>query len=318
MARHKRRTQRKRFRRLRRFFSGFRRRRLESAEALDGGLDVKVSTVDSSLGAEIVTEPPGPTDIRPAWRPTLKPLATDERPFLTLVSALTTAKDPLLEDANEDAYAWLSDQSIAAIFDGATESFAAKRWVEALKQTLESTGQIDMEQAQGAYAQGVETIELSWAQEQAIKRGSFTTLVKITTTNGGLHTTLVGDSALILYKDNVVVDAYPYSNAYEYSSVPEALSSSLELLPRNLELIKECTWTVPVSSEKVDTIVLATDAVAAWLLHEDLNTRSERIRDATTCEDNEQWRECVEKARQTGEMKVDDSTICIFTIGGQS
>ena len=271
--------------------------------------------------AELASQAPGvetATRARHPWKAPEAVVTSDALPRVSLLRAWTTCKDPLLPDSNEDAWAWVSQRSAAAVFDGATESFAARRWVGLLKEAWSNEPSIDLATLQHRYAEAIQAMSLSWAQEQAADRGSYTTLASVTPTPGGLQATCIGDSAILLLKDGSITQAYPSMDAADYSSVPDALGSTTDVLDLGEELLRTCTWTIPVNPGDIDTVMLATDACAVWLLDGDEPTRQSRLQAIMDIESDEQWEGLVQDERRAKRMKTDDSTVLVLAVEGSA
>lgn len=244
------------------------------------------------------------------WKPPLHPLSHSVVPQLSLISMWTTSKEP--GSTNEDAALWSTEISAAAIFDGATESFAAARWVNILASQWEANTQIDLPQAQKSYEEQIGQLPLTWAQSEAILRGSFTTYATIQPTEGGLLATLVGDSAIIVYDRGEITGSFPFTSAEEFTSVPDAIPSSPALMEMGDDLLSQGTWTIGVSPESTSYIVLATDALAAWLLVSGAHARRQRFLEVLRCRSYETWETLVKRERRMGRMKVDDTTVMVL------
>lgn len=282
---------------------------------------------DSSVENEAAQAPPlldddavdegRPTELtprRPRWVPTIVPVTETGTPQLKVVSAWTTCKDLQHPESNEDAALWVPEIQRAAVFDGATESFAAKRWVAIIREAWKTASKPDLKHVQVAYDDEIGQMQLSWAQEQASERGSFTTIASIEPTQGGLAATCIGDSAILLIKDDRIIQAYPSPDPSHYSSVPDALGSSSTLLGYGEELLTLCTWTIPVTSGDVDQVILATDAVAVWLLTESTHREATPLQLLLGCSSDETWNAIVVSERHAGRMKTDDSTAVVLSL----
>lgn len=252
--------------------------------------------------------------LRPRWRAPITVLSHDAVPTVTLVACWSMCKDPLHPESNEDTAVWVADRQVAAVFDGATESFAARRWVNIVSSGWESGSPLDLGALQQEYSDDINAMELSWAQESAAGRGSFTTVASIEPAPGGLAATCVGDSAILLVKNGAIVQAYPSIDPADYSSVPDALGSTTETLPLGQELIQTCSWTIPLEPDEFDVALLATDAVAVWLLQGNEAQPNERLTSARAVSDDAAWEDLVTHERQSGRMKTDDSTLMVVNI----
>ena len=219
-----------------------------------------------------------------------------------------------MEDSNEDASLFLGDGGRAAVFDGATESFAARRWARLVASCWREDADDFMARAQAGYAYGTPDTALSWAQEEASQRGSFTTIAAIQTVPGGLRTTIVGDSSVLFLNRDEIVESFPYATAEEFGSTPLALGSESASLGPCIEVLHRSTWLLRVDTSVVTDVLLVTDAVAAWLLVGNPAARIDRVRALRTISTPEQWRDLVHGERASRQMKTDDSTVILMSI----
>lgn len=250
----------------------------------------------------------------PIWRPTRSTLQHHLTPTLKLVRAWTIPKEAARPEANEDSAIWIPARQLAAVFDGATESFAARRWVRIVGRAWRA-GDFDLQRVQGAYASELDGTAFSWAQAEAVSRGSFTTLVSVSPAEGGLQATVIGDSALLLLKDFEIVDAFPSMSPAYYTSAPEALSSAPASLAHGQQLLTDCSWTLPLQPETVDSVLLVTDALATWLLSELPEARGLRVERLLACRSQASFDALVTEERSHHKLKVDDSTIVHLKLG---
>lgn len=239
-------------------------------------------------------------------------------PEIHLLAQWTCSKDPGMEDSNEDVSVVVADGSRAAVFDGATESFAARRWARLVASCWKQDAVDFMARAQAEYALGASDRALSWAQEEASQRGSFTTIAAIQTAPGGLRTTIVGDSSVLFLNRDEITESFPFATAEEFGSTPLALGSDAASLGPCVDVLRRSTWFLPVDTSVVTDILLVTDAVAAWLLVDDTAARVDRVRALRYIDTPEQWRDLVHAERAGRRMKTDDSTAILMSIEGRS
>lgn len=274
--------------------------------------------LEPGLRERAATKASPPRDFhKPPWRPQVERRQSAATPDLSLLASWTVAKQVDSPTTNEDAAVWIPQRQQAAVLDGATESYAAHRWVSIIVNQIQASGRIDLPSAQDQYAANLSSGSLSWMQAEAAQRGSFTTLATVQPTPGGLRATLVGDSAIILLSSGSILRAYPFSDADSFSSAPEALASAPDLLESTQRLLDDCTWDIALSSA-VDTVMLVTDAVAAWLLVNDEALRKSRVQRVLRCRTDMDWADLVVRERSLGEMKTDDSTTIILEAVGMS
>lgn len=255
---------------------------------------------------------------RKPWRPHGSAPRSSHTPTVHFRRAFTVCKDLDYADGNEDFFIWADDRGGAAIFDGATESFAARRWVRMIAAAWEANPQLDFKQLQSQYEDEIDSLNLGWAQAQARQRGSFTTIASVTPARGGLSATLIGDSCIALCKNNAVLEMLPSSDPSFFGSTPEALASTPNLLTVNTELMNACSWVIPLEPGDIDCVVLMTDAIGHWVTSEPESSDESRIESVLACRDEDQWSALVQRERASGRMKVDDSTVVVLYVGSES
>lgn len=241
------------------------------------------------------------------------PTTTAEAAHFTGI-ALTCPKESGPNTGNEDALALDGLGSRAAVFDGATESFAAQRWSGLLAEHWLG-GQPDwVAQAQVSYADALATKSLTWAQEAASERGSFATVAAVTVLDDALELVIVGDSCVFIFDDTELVASLPYTSADEFTSAPHALSSDPRDNAHNDDALASAHTRIPRETGDITHVLLATDAVSAWLLCDDVGERQRRISEITNSTDSIHFTDLVMREREAGRMKVDDSTVVLLTL----
>ena len=220
-------------------------------------------------------------------------------------------------DEYEDAAAVAADAwpVRAAVADGATESAFARRWAEQV--------------AHGAVADAIATPEalhkalpawraawqaevdaradaLPWYAAAKAADGAFATLLTCTLhADGTWHALSIGDCGLFQVRSGEAVIAWPLAEADAFHNRPDLLSS------RPTSDTSGAPDTPPVQTPPVqtqtgtwtpgDAFVLATDAVAAWLLRTGPDAALTLTPDA--------FADAVASARASGTLRNDDATL---------
>lgn len=201
----------------------------------------------------------------------------------------------------------------AAVADGATESAFARPWAETLAEglcTIAVTPDALLDALPDWRSRWVEahadrTEELPWYGAAKTREGAFATLLGLELRRDGhWRAAGVGDGLLLHLREGAVQQTWPHAAPDEFTNRPALLASRPG--PSNPE-VEDCravtgTWT------KDDTFLLATDAVAAWLLRTD----PEAARTWTA----DDFRAAVESARAEGVLRNDDSTLLVLTPAG--
>jgi hypothetical protein len=234
--------------------------------------------------------------------------------LLRVLYAVTCAKDAGPDAVNEDVYALDEVRGRAAVFDGATESFAARRWASIVAEHWRTGEPGWLESAQEQYHDAISSLQLSWAQEAGARRGSFTTVAAVHATQTGLSLQLVGDSCVLLTSGSTVVSSHPLDSADQFTSAPQALSSDPADSEANREALEQGRLTVPWASSDFSHVLLATDAIAGWLLVDDPSARSTRLSALLAANDDRSFGALVETERAAGRLKRDDSTVVVLKV----
>lgn len=238
---------------------------------------------------------------------------------IAAVFRATISKDPQIEGSNEDTYCLRlkEDKPRAAIFDGASESFAARKWSRYLADEWGKTQTRDwswVERAQVRYERNISTLQLSWAQEAAMERGSYSTIAYVQFEEEWLYFSAVGDSNFFLLSDNEIRFSYPYVQESQFTSAPNALSSNPLDLRKNRESLLLGLNRIRYKSLNTSRVILATDAISAWLLNEDFQLRHARLKSLLQCSNLEDFKTLVLQEREIHAMKIDDSTVVILEV----
>lgn len=233
---------------------------------------------------------------------------------MVVQAAATVPKDTHYPESNEDAYAWDESTQRAAVFDGATESFAAQRWV-ALARTQWLTGHPQwLQRAREEYERDIEGLNLSWAQLEAAERGSFTTLVSVESTSMGMQITTIGDSCIFLLEGAEIIACAPYVSQAEFFASPQALSTRAQDKLSESDARTEIVGDNYVISFGVLTgrqLLLATDALSQWLM---VNKPQERLERLLAALGEGNLDALVASERASRQLKTDDTTALLLTI----
>ena len=241
---------------------------------------------------------------------------------LQKVLKATISKDPLIDGSNEDTCILRlhGDLQRAAVFDGASESFAARKWSRLLSEEWGRGKILNKDwiaNAQNRYQSELADLNLSWAQEAAIERGSFATIASLEIENGHMNTCVVGDSSLFFIDSRGVMKSIPFQSESEFTSSPTALSSKHSALEKNYENINKFTErSHSFKPNGVGFVLLATDAVSCWLLSDDLVTHLQRLQKLFECKTSTDFHELVLEERRSKSMKIDDSTVILLEMLG--
>jgi len=200
----------------------------------------------------------------------------------------------------------------AAVADGATESAFARSWAERLARGVVEQGatpeafgnavsdwQTEWRAAVRTRAQG-----RPWYVAAKAEEGAFATLLGLSlTADGQWRAVSVGDCCLFQVRDGALVRSWPFGTAEAFTNRPALVPSRPDQALPAPEHASE-SWTAG------DGFVLATDAVAAWLLNPE-----SRVGPATAgAWDDEQFRRAVDRGRAEERLRNDDATLLVIRI----
>jgi serine/threonine protein phosphatase PrpC len=234
---------------------------------------------------------------------------SDTKFRVAFLASGSVPKDLQYPESNEDSLAWDDSRQRAAVFDGATESFAARRWVEIIRQQWLTGDPFWIRNAQVAYARDIEALNLSWAQLEAAERGSYTTLVSLEMVPSGLQITTVGDSCVFLLNANQIIGCAPYVSDGEFFASPQAISTRPQ--DGSDSALNSTTFILSPETLKAKHLLLATDALSQWLMIKDSQERVSRLIRALK---TDELARLVTQERANGSMKTDDTTALYLEI----
>jgi serine/threonine protein phosphatase PrpC len=216
---------------------------------------------------------------------------------------------------NEDAYCIDEVGLVAAVSDGASESFDSARWSRILAEAFVALPRFSskwLSKAIQEYEASTDFSALPWYAEAAHERGSFATLL------GAYHRIVdnkllvfsIGDSLAILTDGKRLVRSFPYQDAHQFENQPLLLStrSARNEWLRERYHLRDHLQILSLYSLREPRLLLMTDAIGAWALG-DPEGRISMLLDLT---DQNQFVELVDRMRSSGEMRRDDSTLLVF------
>jgi len=198
-------------------------------------------------------------------------------------------------------------KGVYAISDGASESFASRRWARILVARYIRRQVIDeawLAQAISAYRAGFDRGTMSWSAQAAFDRGSFATLLGLRFDPYGVSILGIGDSLAVADDGTEIRATYPYSEPEQFKANPLLLST---IHDKN-EAIIGADFTTYWRLDGASKIFCMTDAMGAWLLSE----RPKRIARLRALQTRAEFVALVEDARADGAMRRDDTTLLVI------
>ncbi|MHB8899633.1 MAG: protein phosphatase 2C domain-containing protein [Thermoguttaceae bacterium] len=241
--------------------------------------------------------------------------------------AFELAKEPEHPDQNQDAW-WLNAQAgIAAIADGVTSGIFSRQWARLLtREAVENWPEPGDSDRFAAWLAGlrsrwereIDVSGLAWYQRAKLREGGFATLLWLRLLDndgllegGGrsrLEAMAIGDTCLFHVRDDRLLDSFPLDTSGQFDSSPLVLGSVD--LKRDNQLHFE---RLEAEIAEGDTLVLCTDAVAAWAV-----SRYEQGQPVPWSGywdmAPETWADEVDRLRAESSMRVDDATILLLRV----
>jgi hypothetical protein len=224
-------------------------------------------------------------------------------------------KDVEYPQSNEDAFVVDQQRAVAAVSDGASESFDSKTWANLLSTAFCRCPAVHAEWAE-QLAQDYELVHepssLSWSKRAAFDRGSFATLlgVEYSAIHSSLDVLAIGDSIAALIQNDKLIETFPYRTALEFQQRPQLLctqrSNNAFLHDSNFYSMHSMTWKIP--TELASFVLLMTDALAEWAIRgqdEGLAT----WRTLLDIDSEESLQALVSTEREARRMRIDDVTL---------
>lgn len=215
------------------------------------------------------------------------------------------------ETENEDASVISRRLRRLALADGASISYDSRLWARCLARSFVRTGTLTPDSitpALALYAAAHGRDEQPWHVAAAIEAGSFATILGFEWLGARRFLlSAVGDTNAFLLRSTHLRIAWPFTSPDDFDRSPALVSSRRD---HNAALfaaggVRTTEW----SLDRGDTFILATDAVAQWLLA-DANRRAGGLVRAARA-GSMPFKAFVADQRRAGNMKRDDSTVIV-------
>lgn len=238
---------------------------------------------------------------------------------MRLVFSGSVPKHTAYPDANEDHFKLSANDRRIALCDGASESFNSKLWAELIADGFVANPRIGSEWLKSIttkYVQAHDFASMSWSQQSAFERGSFSTLLGLEFQKKGrqIKVVSIGDCIALLFDGKVLVDSWPFTNTDSFKARPTLLSTIAahnDFLDK--PAFKKNLYKVFQLAELDNPILLClTDALGEWALDKAINN-DEQISELLDINSTEALTELVLRERGTNSMRIDDSTLLKLT-----
>jgi hypothetical protein len=226
---------------------------------------------------------------------------------------------------NEDR-AFVRDKRslLVGLADGATEAALSREWADALVHSRWKSTLLDKYEIASAevapnvvdewlsptrecFTEMHASTERPWFAREKIRKGAHATLLVFRLFDGGKwKAAACGDACLLQVAGTSIEESFPISSVEEFTNTPE-LVSSLPGAP------SPRLWVCTGQRHKDQThFVLATDALAAWLLEPRYGPAN--LAKLLQCETDDAFSSLIEGERKLGSIRNDDTTAVVIAL----
>jgi hypothetical protein len=223
-------------------------------------------------------------------------------------------------DRNEDCYLVCNENLRFALSDGASVSYDPATWASQLCEKYVGNPNVDAQwitEAVKSYNSTADRDSLPWMKQAAFDRGSFASLLGLCVDLDSEKIDLIafGDSNVLIMKDGLVVETFPITNVEDFAKSPDLLCTvegENEYLSEAMiaASMRAFDLTTVVNEDQV-SILMATDALSAWVMQCDTDARLNAL---FAVRSDEQFIELVRESRSIAALKVDDTTMITIRI----
>lgn len=227
--------------------------------------------------------------------------------------ASSVAKDPGADEFNEDRFLFGLHGTIAALSDGASESFDSRSWATILCGLAASGMGVHSDSVTECvrqYNSNYDVPNLSWSKAAAYERGSFATLLSVRHNIERAEAEIfgIGDSVLVLCQSGLVTRKFPLLTADEFQRRPLLLSTRNEHNDFLHDPLFNTKHVVVHPVSTTTTALLLTDAIGHWC-YQALEEQRDDWRFLLSVDSAEEFQDFVIAARAGRRMKLDDTTL---------
>ena len=234
----------------------------------------------------------------------------------------TCPKDIQEPGRNEDDFCFSEDGLRLGLCDGASESYNSQLWTKIICRKFAADPKFGPEwlaDALGGYIAAHDFPNMSWSQQAAYERGSFSTLLGIDfdPVHRAVDVLAIGDCLALLVDEGRFIEAWPITDPERFKDHPTLLATLAQYngFISETGFCEKTVKTIHLNDYVNPRLYCMTDALGEWALRHALASTEglERLSSLTTEQD---LCELVAEERSAKRMRVDDSTLIILSFGG--
>ncbi|BCY18871.1 hypothetical protein hrd7_27200 [Leptolinea sp. HRD-7] len=215
-----------------------------------------------------------------------------------------------------------------AVADGATQTSFSGLWASCLVRQCSQTRLSEyafleaVKKAQIEWQVLINGLDLPWHAMEKVRHGAFSALAWMEIQYDPLHPSTaytwralaVGDCCLFIAHNHSIYLSLPLQNPSEFNNSPVLIPSKIE----KMDSIKGKIYTARGSLKRGDQLILATDAMASWIMRKTVTDLSEyqsmvrKIKDVNRDSDFSEW---INSLRKNGEIRNDDTSVIYIELG---
>jgi hypothetical protein len=240
-------------------------------------------------------------------------------------TVMTTGKSEHTGETNEDACACSASHGVFGVSDGVGTLLFSRQWAHVLAQQasalpLLSNDPFEVEwwlrQAQKSYKQQVPSVASGdGSVQKKLREGSAATLALVNILSAQSTTVTaqmlaVGDSCIIVANAATgAIRTFPLEDATDFESAPVCLPT----IPRKFNRTFHRLRLACIELRPKDSIILATDAVARWIITHPTGTRWSAFQEVAS-QTPDTWEAFIIRCRRRQEMIDDDATAIVIQL----
>lgn len=234
----------------------------------------------------------------------------------------TCPKDLQEPGSNEDQFCFSEDGLRLGLCDGASESYNSQLWAKIISQKFAADPKFGpqwLSDALGAYISAHDFLSMSWSQQNAYERGSFSTLLGIDfdPIHRAVDVLAVGDCLALLVDENRFIEAWPIADPERFKDHPTLLATLAQhnVFVAETGFCERSIKTIHLNEYVNPRLYCMTDALGEWALRHALAS-TEGLKKLFSLATEQELCELVVEERSAKRMRVDDSTLIILSFGG--
>jgi hypothetical protein len=240
------------------------------------------------------------------------------------VQGFQTPKNGSTSQECQDALAWDEQQMTFAIADGVSDSAFQSLWANILVNSFVTEARTMHSFSKNWLADWLQTQQNVWNSRVNWETIPWHGRLKAQQTGGqatflGIHVLpdkgswigiAIGDCNLFRFgKDGRLKESAPNLRSADFSNATQAFSSTVHQQDQMLSQVKMIQGTL----DPGDSLVLATDAMARWML-ERLEGKKDPLREIPTSNEAGVFSHWVSAQRQSGTLKDDDTSLLLIQL----